>query len=1751
VSTTTTVQATVTDGSTNAATCNFEVTIEDTEDPVIDTPPAITAANTDPDQAYATDGVGDFLPDIQATDAQSDPANPSEAPTVVAFIGACETSDGTAVAGNDETVCTSATSVIATGYTWEAGACAYTNDPTHAATPEGGETECIERDDMFWTPARCLDLDGTTLVDAATQEDCTTQETNNVWVPLKDVVTASTQFAIGDTVVTFVAADNADDLAGVDTPNSVQATTVVTVTDNQDPVIPSGRCVDVTVGTDSGKNFATVAVALDGGDDIVPERYGDDNSGESLLAVATLAGNPVNANRWDGAACTDPSGGAVVAASESDCMTQFVLGANTVTYTATDAAGNTGTCTFDVTVVDQEVPTIDCASLGAGISGSTDPVDGATGRAYGSTAFDVLPEACAATSAGTDDAACSSVVLDGTEATCTGAGACTYTAPGEYASMVKSDNSVAEGDLVVTTFVNRCVATAGSLADCQAIADGYTWDSLAGTCTEVASGNVVDSSFCYHDEGLQWYATTGRLSTGTDGVCLQLARDDQATCESDSHLPSPSWEWVEVTALTRFPIGDTELAVIVADGINVAHTIGGTDACTITLTIADDEIPTISCGTDPTGTTDAGESFGTISAGSVTLPAATATDNDAATVAYETAPTCSEPACSGHLCQVADCTGVWYAGGEVISDDYPFPYTGTSGSDTTTVVYVATDGAGNEDRCSITVTVNDNEAPAIECPAAISIEADVADSWVATCGPGGETCATGEEPGSARIYGHATLPELTAIADNSGETSALVVTVGTLDPSGAIDSALGGVTYLDAETTVGSGVYSLPAQFDLDVFVSGDTRTVGATRTYNMQYSATDSSGNPVTCTTIVTVVERDDCQDSPCQNGGLCTDTIADSFGYYEDGGLRMRYDSEVYDGSIVRVGSEEIIAFSEWAAYVTANSAASLGANSDPGYQCSCVRGWEGETCAQDVNECGFRSPTGSVGDEGAYHCQNTANMPCSGPCENGAVCTDSSTSGSTVPINSYACGCEGGFSGPNCEVLDECNPPGGINPCELSSVALPSAGAFSTGLLPSDKQFLCPVNMVCTDPDHTTTDDYICSCPSCNDAVFSESEVQELQVFFEEHLPYRRAIATLVVRQGDPNEICEVPDLAGCTDPTAVNFDAAAVVDDASCIAAVEGCMDATATNYDATATVYTFTTHGDGALQCKQTDTATDECATNPCNSADHRLCQQEVGEPGVPCGDARQAFHCDARFTGGNTQRFGEDFTCTDPNPYWEGDYVCTCEYDTEDGDYADTYVHSATCGVDNAATADVENVLFENPYRPIADVPAKIDEPICIGTATNAFTGCVFTAARPEHGRPETCIPAGYTEFGCALTPGVDCSVDPQTGLPNGCRYIQEVTPVAEACVTAAAVAGTTFTDDTSRCTLDPSTDFGATAGTCIPAGSYDVTCAYVAGEYSGTLDTVDTADSCTSTLADGVTVTTTDTTNCALASGDSSFGVSPGSCSDLDSAVATCVYVAGAYSASTLDTIDTADSCTSTLLSVPECAAEDVTGDDAAADRSACEGVTAGGPGVTNPCTYIEEVVAVPEQCTAPTCQYDSTLGNADQVRESCEGQICADIFQAYLNAGVGADTAQSGCVAAGCDYYEDECASLGKKMCPGDGACVDMEFLCVITNYELTQLVKEDDEMFSFIMTRQRRPIHERVPTAEEFATWCPTEWAACDADATCSTEILALLATPPTQAALDSAGALAQALASCAISAVETEYGALGDWANGAGR
>ncbi|WP_415830625.1 HYR domain-containing protein, partial [Gillisia limnaea] len=120
-------------------------------------------------------------------------------------------------------------------------------------------------------------------------------------------------FPVGTTTVTFTATDAAG--------NTASCSFDVTVNDNEDPTF--GSVSDITVNTDAG-----------------------------------ICGAVVN---YEVPTATDNCEGTEVSLTEGLASgSEFPVGTTTVTYTATDAAGNTSTVSFDVIVVDNEDPAITC-----------------------------------------------------------------------------------------------------------------------------------------------------------------------------------------------------------------------------------------------------------------------------------------------------------------------------------------------------------------------------------------------------------------------------------------------------------------------------------------------------------------------------------------------------------------------------------------------------------------------------------------------------------------------------------------------------------------------------------------------------------------------------------------------------------------------------------------------------------------------------------------------------------------------------------------------------------------------------------------------------------------------------------------------------------------------------------------------------------------------------------------------------------------------------------------------------------------------------------------------------------------------------------------------------------------------------------------------------------------------------------------------------------------------------------------------
>ncbi|MBK7938675.1 MAG: HYR domain-containing protein [Lewinellaceae bacterium] len=122
-------------------------------------------------------------------------------------------------------------------------------------------------------------------------------------------------------------------------------------------------------------------------------------------------------------------------------------------------------------------------------------------------------------------------------------------------------------------------------------------------------------------------------------------------------------------------------------GFQSTDASGNSSSCTFTITVVDNDPPYLSCSPNIVLDTDPG-----VCSAITTWSAPTTHDN------------CGVPT----LVQTA---------GPVNGSAFP--------KGTTMVAFKSTDGSGNMTTCSFTVTVNDNEAPVITCPANIVRSNDI------------------------------------------------------------------------------------------------------------------------------------------------------------------------------------------------------------------------------------------------------------------------------------------------------------------------------------------------------------------------------------------------------------------------------------------------------------------------------------------------------------------------------------------------------------------------------------------------------------------------------------------------------------------------------------------------------------------------------------------------------------------------------------------------------------------------------------------------------------------------------------------------------------------------------------------------------------------------------------------------------------------------------------------------------------------
>ncbi len=481
------------------------------------------------------------------------------------------------------------------------------------------------------------------------------------------------------------------------------------------------------------------------------------------MSAPVITGCPanitVNANAscqavvsWTAPAFTDNCAGGTLTTTKAPGST-FSKGITTVIYTATDAVGNTATCSFNVNVVDNAAPVI-------------------TG--------------CPANITVNANASCQAVV--------------SWTAP---------------------AFTDNC--TGGTLTPTKA--PGSTF--LIGTTTVIytatdVAGNTATCSFNVN--------VVDNVAPVITGCPANITVNANASCQAVVSWTAPTLtdNCAGGTLTTTKAPGSTFSKGITTVIYTATDAVGNTATCSFNVNVVDNAAPVIT-GCPANITVNANASCQAV----VSWTAPTFTDN-----------------CTGGTLTPTKAPGSTFLIG------------------TTTVIYTATDVAGNTATCSFNVNVVDNVAPVITgCPANITVNANASCqavvSWTAptlTDNCAGGTLTPTKAPGSTFSKGITTV--IYTATDAVGNTATCSFNVNVVDNAAPV------ITGCPANITVNANascqaVVSWTAPTLTDNCAGGTltpTKAPGSTfskGTTTVIYTATDAVGNTVTCSFNVNVVDN------------------------------------------------------------------------------------------------------------------------------------------------------------------------------------------------------------------------------------------------------------------------------------------------------------------------------------------------------------------------------------------------------------------------------------------------------------------------------------------------------------------------------------------------------------------------------------------------------------------------------------------------------------------------------------------------------------------------------------------------------------------------------------------------------------------------------------------------------------------------------------------------------------------------------
>ncbi len=577
------------------------------------------------------------------------------------------------------------------------------------------------------------------------------------------------------------------------------------------------------------------------------------------------------------------------------------LGANTVTWTATDAAGNFATADQTVTVVDTTDPTVTApptASFEAsGLSTPLTQVD------YG-------------TATGTDAVGPVTITDNAPAVFSLGLTTITWTATDGEGNFVTADQIISLQDTTAPTVtapatasfeatglatpltqVDYGTATGTDAVGPVTITDNAPAVFSLGLTTITWTATDGEGNFTTADQTVTVVDTTGpaiaapaAVTTEATGLTTPLTQLDYGTATGTDTVGPVT---ITNNAPAVFPLGLTVITWTATDGA------GNSNSAPQNVTVQDATGPAITVlGANP-ATVNAGATYSDAGAtaldlvdGAVAVVASGLPINTSIpgtfTVTYTATDSAGNTTSATRTVNVTDSTppailvlgdnpatvevnGVYSDAGATAADDVdgPVPVTAsglpvpTSSLGTFTVTYTAVDSAGNATSATRTVNVVDTTPPVIVVAGANPATAEAGDPYVdagasATDNVDGAVAVTVSGlPINTSIP--ATFTVTYTAVDSAGNATSATRTVNVVDTTPPVIVVAGanpvtaeaGAPYVDAGASATDNVDGAVA-----VTASGLPINTSVPATFTVTYTATDSSGNSATATRTVNVVD-------------------------------------------------------------------------------------------------------------------------------------------------------------------------------------------------------------------------------------------------------------------------------------------------------------------------------------------------------------------------------------------------------------------------------------------------------------------------------------------------------------------------------------------------------------------------------------------------------------------------------------------------------------------------------------------------------------------------------------------------------------------------------------------------------------------------------------------------------------------------------------------------------------------------------